>query len=200
MPGLQSLNAQAQPMTGDASIEAALAALSPQDQAKLAAGIDPLADGSAAPSVNGGVPGAVPNIPVGTPITPEIIQTLLMQPPYISQDAGTRTSVANLTDEEKILLAKQLSDLLTMTSEPVAPQDLAANQAAVNSARALGYDSLSQLPVSNMVPVRRNSADRLTTENVQQIKEYLEQINNTAKGNVGPYIDEVLAMFSKGGF
>ena len=101
MPGLQSLNAQVQPITGNASIDAALAALSPQDQAKLAAGIDPLADGSAIPSVDGGVPGMVPNNP---PLTPEaraaigaqLQQILQSLPPASSEaDAALGSSLEN---------------------------------------------------------------------------------------------------------
>ena len=60
MPNLQNLPAQVQPITGDASIEAAMAALSPQDQALIAQGIDPLSDNEG-PIVNGGVPGVIPN-------------------------------------------------------------------------------------------------------------------------------------------
>lgn len=101
MPGLQSLNAQAQPMTGDASIEAALAALTPQERAQVAAGIPVLGDGSAAPSVDGGVPGMVPNNPPLTPesraaISAQIQQILQSLPPASSEaDAAFGTSLEN---------------------------------------------------------------------------------------------------------
>lgn len=67
MPNLQNLPGQVQPMTGDASVEAALAALSPQEQALVAQGIDPYADGNE-PSIGSYPPGVIPN---GEGLSPE---------------------------------------------------------------------------------------------------------------------------------
>lgn len=68
MPGLQDLTAAAQLTTGPQSIQNAVAALSPNGtipsqpgQSLPQGGADPLADGSAIPSVGGQVPGMVQN-------------------------------------------------------------------------------------------------------------------------------------------
>lgn len=67
MPGLNDLNAAAQLVTGPQSVQDAVAAISQngmipsQPGAQMTPGRDPLADGSAAPSVAGGVPGMIQN-------------------------------------------------------------------------------------------------------------------------------------------
>lgn len=73
MPGLQGLQQQVAPATGQTSIDMALAALSPEEQALVAAGIDPM--GGDAGMMGGQVapnPAAAnPQGPAGGSLTPE---------------------------------------------------------------------------------------------------------------------------------
>lgn len=107
MPGLQSLNAQVQPMTGDASIEAALAALSPAEQAAVMSGADPLGDGSAM------APGMAP-MPNGMP----------------AQNVG-------LGPEARAAIGAQLQQILASLPAPATEADAALGSSLENAIGAL---------------------------------------------------------------
>lgn len=98
MPGLQDLTAATKPMTGPTSVEAAIAALNPQDVVALAQGIDPLADGSVI------APGQVPSAPSNSSLSPEMkamlgarLQEMLQMlgTPQNEADAAFSTSIQN---------------------------------------------------------------------------------------------------------
>lgn len=67
MPNMTNLPGQVQPMTGDASIESALAALTPEQAQMVQAGENPFYDGNM-PAINGYAPGV---IPTGEGMSPE---------------------------------------------------------------------------------------------------------------------------------
>ena len=97
MPGLNDLNAAAQLVTGPQSVQDAVAAISQngmipsQPGVPMApGGVDPLADGSAAPSVAGGVPGMVPN----PGLSPEARAAIGMQLSQILQSLPAPSSEA----------------------------------------------------------------------------------------------------------
>lgn len=164
MPNMQNLPEQVQPMSGDASIEAALAAMTPeQAQTFMAGGFGqtPVAQGSG--------------------VSPALQQSLV--------------SLGNLNEEEKIILAQKLSDIINMTQE--ASNAYGADYASAALADQLGY-SLPELPASNMQRNNNWSGGDLTTEDALKIKMLLEEINNIAKGNAGPQISEVLASYGGG--
>lgn len=99
MPGLNDLNAAAQLVTGPQSVQDAVAAISQngmipsQPGVPMPAGADPLADGSAAPSINGGVPGMVPN----PGLSPEARAAIGMQLSQILQSLPAPSSEAEAT-------------------------------------------------------------------------------------------------------
>ena len=67
MPNMQNLPEQVQPMSGDASIEAALAAMTPEQAQTFMAGGNPYYDGNM-PAINGYAPGV---FPTGEGMSPE---------------------------------------------------------------------------------------------------------------------------------
>lgn len=100
MPNMQNLPEQVQPMTGDASIEAALAAMTPEQAQTLMAGGNPYYDGNM-PAIPGYAPG---EIPTGEGMTPEQrmavaqeIQTLLSSLPQPT-NPGDAAFSASLMD------------------------------------------------------------------------------------------------------
>lgn len=109
MAGLQSLQNQVQPITGEASIEAALAALSPQEQALVAAGIDPM--GGDAGMMGGQV---APNPVAAAP-----------------QDAS-------LSPENRMAIGETLSQILGMVGNPQTENDASLVSSIQNAIMALG--------------------------------------------------------------
>ena len=85
MPGLEELLKQTQPITGPASLDVVAAALSPQDQALAAAGIDPFGGDQGmlqgqAGMAQGGMQGAIPQqAPMLSPETRMAISAQLQQ-------------------------------------------------------------------------------------------------------------------------
>ena len=77
MPGLENLIAQVQPITGPASMDAAAAALSPQDAALAAAGIDPFGGDQGMLGGQSAMPGMAAQAGVPAPgLTPEARQAI----------------------------------------------------------------------------------------------------------------------------
>lgn len=110
--GLQNVVAAAQPITGESSIEAALAALSPQEQAAVMAGVDPYA-GSA---VMGGQPAVAPEM-LGQ--TGPVVQS-------------------GLTPEARMAIAENLSAILNSVGAPANEADAAFTSSIQNAIMALG--------------------------------------------------------------
>lgn len=109
MPGLNDLRAQVQPMTGPASVDAAIAALNPQEQAMLAAGIDPF-------GVDQGMMGGQPGVAQGTP-----------------QQAAS----PGLTPEARLAIGQALSQTLAAIGQPTNEADAVAVQSIQNALTAL---------------------------------------------------------------
>ena len=77
MPGLENLIAQVQPITGPASMDAAAAALSPQDAALAAAGIDPFGGDQGMLGGQSAMPGMAAQTGAPAPgLTPEARQAI----------------------------------------------------------------------------------------------------------------------------
>ena len=108
--GLQNVVAAAQPITGESSIEAALAALSPQEQAAIMAGVDPYA-GSA---VMGGQ----------AAVAPEMM--------------GQTGVQSGLTPEARMAIAENLSAILNSVGAPTNEADAAFTSSIQNAIMALG--------------------------------------------------------------
>ena len=99
--GLQGLNNQIQPVTGPASIQSALQALSPEDQALVAQGIDPFGgdQGMMAGQPVAGQPMAVPQglSPETRMAMGEMLNQMLSSfgQPTNEADAAAMTSIQN---------------------------------------------------------------------------------------------------------
>lgn len=109
MPGLNDLRAQVQPMTGPASVDAAIAALNPQEQAMLAAGIDPF-------GADQGMMEGQPGVAQGTP-----------------QQAAS----PGLTLEARLAIGQALSQTLAAIGQPTNEADAVAVQSIQNALTAL---------------------------------------------------------------
>lgn len=110
--GLQNVVAAAQPITGESSIEAALAALSPQEQAAVMAGVDPY---GADAGMMGGQPAVAPEM---------MAQTTGPQP--------------GLSPEARMAIAENLATILNSVGTPTNEADAAFTSSIQNAIMALG--------------------------------------------------------------
>lgn len=111
MPGLSDLNKIVQPITGPASMDAAIAALSPQELAMAQAGIDPY--------------GADQGMMQGQP---GIAQ---------AQSQGAISQPATLTPEARMAIGQVLQESLAAIGQPASEQDAVAAQSIQNALMAL---------------------------------------------------------------
>lgn len=110
--GLQNVVAAAQPITGESSIEAALAALSPQEQAAVMAGVDPYGADS---GMMGGQPAVNPAVP-----------------------ANGGAPQAGLSPEARMAIAENLATILNSVGTPTNEADAAFTSSIQNAIMALG--------------------------------------------------------------
>lgn len=115
MPGLNDLKAQVQPITGPASVDAVLAALSPQEAAMVSQGIDPYGSDQGMmqgqPAVGGG----------------EIAPV----------NEGTAIPTSNLTPQTRAAIGQALQDSLSVLGQPATEADAVAVQSIQNAIMAL---------------------------------------------------------------
>lgn len=111
MPGLQDLVAQAQPKTGPASLDAVVAALSPQEQALVAQGIDPYGNDQ---GMMAGQPGLLP-----------------------PQTQGASSAPVGLTPENRMAIGAMLEETLKAIGQPGNEADAVAAQSIQNAISAL---------------------------------------------------------------
>ena len=112
MPGLENLIAQVQPMTGPASMDAAAAALSPEEAALAAAGIDPF----------GGDQGMLGGQPAMS---------------GMGAQTGTPAPAAGLTLEARQAIGSALQETLNAIGQPTNESDAVAVQSIQNAMMAL---------------------------------------------------------------
>lgn len=117
MPGLQDLQKMVQPITGQASMEAAVAALNPQERAMVSQGLDPF---GADQGMLGGQPGIAQ-----APIPGAIPQPTTAQP-------------AGLSPESRMAIGAMLEQSLAAIGQPASEADAAAAQSIQNALMALG--------------------------------------------------------------
>lgn len=122
MPGLQDLQRMVQPITGQASMEAAVAALNPQERAMVAQGLDPF---GADQGMLGGQPGIAQ-----APIPGAIPQPAIPQP--------TTAQPAGLSPESRMAIGAMLEQSLAAIGQPASEADAAAAQSIQNALMALG--------------------------------------------------------------
>ena len=127
MPGLQDLQRMVQPITGQASMEAAVAALNPQERAMVAQGLDPF---GADQGMLGGQPGIAQ-----APIPGAIPQPAGPQPAG-PQPAGPQP--AGLSPESRMAIGAMLEQSLAAIGQPASEADAAAAQSIQNALMALG--------------------------------------------------------------
>ena len=112
MPGLQDLQRMVQPITGQASMEAAVAALNPQERAMVAQGLDPF---GADQGMLGGQPGIAQ-----TPIP------------------GAGAQPAGLSPESRMAIGAMLEQSLAAIGQPASEADAAVAQSIQDALMALG--------------------------------------------------------------
>lgn len=111
MAGLENLLAQVQPVTGPASLDAVAAALSPEEQAMVAAGRDPYAEAGL----------------VG--------QSAL--PGMMAQTGGPAQPQGGLTPEARMAIGQALQETLNAIGQPANEADAVAVQSIQNAMTAL---------------------------------------------------------------
>lgn len=114
MPGLENLIAQVQPMTGPASMDAAAAALSPQDAALAAAGIDPFGGDQGMLGGQQAMPGMAAQTGVSAP-----------------------APAPGLTPEARQAIGSALQETLNAIGQPTNESDAVAVQSIQNAMMAL---------------------------------------------------------------
>ena len=114
MAGLENLLAQVQPITGPASLDAVAAALSPEEQAMVAAGKDPYAEGGLIGQQ--ALPGMTAQ--TGGPGSP-------------ARPAG------GLTPEARMAIGQALQETLNAIGQPANEADAVAVQSIQNAMTAL---------------------------------------------------------------
>lgn len=116
MPGLQDLQRAAMPITGPASVDAVVAALSPQEIAMASQGIDPFGSDQGMMQGQSAIAGAMPQgaIPGQAP-----------------------TQMSGLTPEARMAIGQMLEQSLAAIGQPASEGDAMAMQSIQNALMAL---------------------------------------------------------------
>lgn len=115
--GINGLRNSVQPMTGNASIEAAMLALSPEEQALVAQGIDPFGG-------DAGGAGGMYKTPAG--------------PVDVNAALATAQNARALEPQQKAELMTVLSEILASIGTPTDAESAAVSSSIQNAIRALG--------------------------------------------------------------
>lgn len=115
MPGLQDLKAQVQPITGPASVDAALAALNPQELAMVSQGIDPYGADQGMMQEQGAVNAEIAG----------------------ANGGGAIPAQPTLTPQTRAAIGQALQDSLSVLGQPATEADAVAVQSIQNAIAAL---------------------------------------------------------------